>query len=141
MNEENEQEYKSIVYVDIDETICWTPDDRNYTMAVPMEDHIKTINELYQTGHKIVYWTARGTTTSIDWRNVTEQQFERWGVLYHELKFNKPNYNIFIDDKNVSSARFFNPKESMTFRGRQINMLQTNKQTTQENKNEPNEII
>ena len=124
MNEE--QEYKSIVYVDIDETICWTPDDRNYAMAVPMEDHIKIINELYQRGHKIIYWTARGTTTSIDWRNVTEQQFERWGVLYHELKFNKPNYNIFIDDKNVSSERFFNSKENMTFRGKQINTLPTN---------------
>ena len=55
-----------------------------------------------------MYWTARGTTTGLDWRKVTEEQFLKWGVKYHELKFGKPNYDLFIDDKNINSERFFN---------------------------------
>ena len=96
-----------IIYVDIDETICQTPEDRNYEKAVPIEKNIDKINKLYQNGNKIVYWTARGTGSGIDWREVTEKQFEEWGVKYHELKFGKPIYDLFIDDKNVSSERYF----------------------------------
>jgi hypothetical protein len=44
----------------------------------------------------------------LDWREVTEKQFSKWGVKYHELKFGKPNYDLFIDDKNIGSERFFN---------------------------------
>ena len=50
-----------IIYVDIDETICRSPEDRDYTKAVPITDHIHKINERYDSGSKIVYWTARGT--------------------------------------------------------------------------------
>jgi len=69
--------------------------------------NISKINELYKDGHTIVYWTARGTTTGIDWREVTEKQFSEWGVRYHELKFGKPNYDLFIDDKNINADDFF----------------------------------
>ena len=90
---------KRVALIDIDETICFYPNKRQYNMAEPSKENIAKINKLYDEGWYIVYWTARGTTTNIDWRDVTEKQFERWGVLYHELKFNKPDYNIFIDDK------------------------------------------
>ena len=96
-----------IIYVDIDETICQTPEDRNYEKAVPIEKNIDKINKLYYNGNKVVYWTARGTGSGIDWREVTEKQFAEWGVKYHELKFGKPIYDLFIDDKNVSSERYF----------------------------------
>tara|TARA_R110002012_G_C11662409_1_gene612346 strand:+ start:4387 stop:4683 length:297 start_codon:yes stop_codon:yes gene_type:complete len=96
-----------IIYVDVDETICRTPESRNYTEAIPITDHIFKINELYNTGNTIVYWTARGTVTGIDWREVTERQFEKWGVKYHDLKFGKPAYDLFIDDKNINTDRFF----------------------------------
>jgi hypothetical protein len=69
--------------------------------------NIRRINKLYDSGDTIVYWTARGTGSGIDWREVTEEQFERWGVKYHELKFGKPIYDVFIDDKNINSERFF----------------------------------
>ena len=72
-----------IIYVDIDETICKTPEDRDYTKSRPMSKRIKHINMLYEKGYTIVYWTARGTGTGIDWRDVTEKQFEDWGVKYH----------------------------------------------------------
>jgi len=96
-----------IIYVDIDETICITPPSRNYEDSVPIKKNIKKINELYDNGNTIVYWTARGTATGLDWRDVTEKQFDKWGVKYHKLKFGKPNYDLFIDDKNISSEEFF----------------------------------
>lgn len=97
-----------IIYVDIDETICRSPESRDYKFAVPVVPNIKKINELYDAGNTIVYWTARGTGSGIDWRKVTENQFKKWGVKYHDLKFGKPIYDLFIDDKNINSDRFFN---------------------------------
>ncbi len=97
-----------IYYVDIDETICVSPKDRDYSKASPIIKHIDKINELYEDGNTIIYWTARGTGSGIDWRAVTEKQFENWGVKYHKLMFGKPIYDLFIDDKNISSDRFFN---------------------------------
>jgi len=97
-----------IIYVDIDETICTSPPSRDYKQAEPITKNINKINKLYDEGNLIVYWTARGTTTGIDWRDVTEAQFKKWGVKYHNLKFGKPNYDLFIDDKNINTERFFN---------------------------------
>ena len=97
-----------IIYVDIDETICISPEDRDYAKAVPILTNIEKCNRLYNEGHKIVYWTARGTGSGIDWREVTEKQFKDWNVKYHDLKFGKPVYDLFVDDKNISTERFFN---------------------------------
>jgi dTDP-glucose 4,6-dehydratase len=97
-----------IVYVDIDETICSKSEGLDYSEAVPLKERIEKINSLYDNGNTIVYWTARGTVTGIDWRATTEEQFRQWGVKYHELKFGKPAYDLFIDDKNINSERFFN---------------------------------
>jgi CMP-N,N'-diacetyllegionaminic acid synthase len=96
-----------IIYVDIDETICESDESRDYSLSSPIASNIKKINDLYDSGNTIVYWTARGTTTGIDWREVTEKQFSEWGVKYHDLKLGKPNYDLFIDDKNINSERFF----------------------------------
>lgn len=97
-----------IIYVDIDETICSSPENRNYKLAKPIIENIKKINELYYNGNTIVYWTARGTGSGIDWREVTEKQFKEWEVKYHDLKFGKPIYDLFIDDKNIEAKEFFN---------------------------------
>ena len=95
------------IYVDIDDTICKTPKGLDYSKAKPMHDRIKKINDLYNKGYSITYWTARGTTTGIDWQNITIKQLSNWGAKYHNLKFNKPAYDLFIDDKNINSEEFF----------------------------------
>lgn len=100
-----------IVYVDIDETICTSSEDLDYAKARPLIKNIKKINKMYDNGDEIVYWTARGTVTGICWREITEKQFKEWGVKYHSLKFGKPAYDLFIDDKNINSERFFKTKE------------------------------
>ena len=95
------------IYVDIDETICSTPENREYSKSVPIKVRIEKINQLYNDGNTIIYWTARGTGSGKDWRKVTEKQFDDWGVKYHELKFKKPMYDLFIDDRNINSDTFF----------------------------------
>ena len=97
-----------VIYVDIDETICEYKDSREYPLASPILHRIKFINSLYDSGNTIVYWTARGATTKIDWTNLTQMQLNEWGAKYHELKMNnKPNYDLLICDKAINSDSFF----------------------------------
>ena len=97
-----------IIYVDIDNTICKTPETGEYEKAKPLYDRIAKINDLYDNGATIVYWTARGTRTGKDWRELTEKQLAKWLVKYHELKFEKPVYDLLIDDRNINSETYFN---------------------------------
>ena len=90
-----------IIYVDIDETICETAESRNYVDAKPIYENIKKINNLYDEGHTIVYWTSRGSRKQINWYDLTKYQLDSWGAKYHEVRVDKPYYDIFIDDKTV----------------------------------------
>lgn len=92
-----------VIYIDIDETICTKSEGLDYEKAKPIINNINMANKLYDDGHHIVYWTARGTVTGIDWFDVTKKQLDSWGVKYHELKMGKPFYDIFIDDKNINT--------------------------------------
>jgi|SRR6056300_1340880 hypothetical protein len=95
-----------IIYVDIDNTIFDTQ-GMDYEGSKPILDRIEKMNKLYDDGHTIVYWTARGSGSGKDWSEVTKEQFKRYSVKYHTLKFEKPIYDIFIDDKNINSEEFF----------------------------------
>lgn len=95
------------IFVDIDQTICWRRENLDYSHSVPIQENINKINELFDKGNTIIYWTARGTVTGINWRSVTEEQFRNWGVKYHELRFGKPDYDLFICDKAMNSTEFF----------------------------------
>jgi hypothetical protein len=91
---------------DIDGTIC-TNTEGDYNNAKPYLKRIAVINRLYDEGHFIFFLTARGSTTGINWRVVTEQQLKDWGARYHELHFGKPMYDLHIDDKSKHSDDFF----------------------------------
>lgn len=96
--------------VDIDNTICQTPNIdgvNRYDLAEPMRDRIGAINRLYTDGHHITYWTARGSSTGVDWLELTETQLNEWGCCYHELKLGKPSYDVFICDKAWNSEDYF----------------------------------
>jgi len=94
------------IYVDIDNTIAET-NGMDYENSKPIMDRINKINNLHDDGNTIVYWTARGSVSGIDYSELTKKQFEEWGVKYHDLKFGKPAYDLFIDDKNIHSDTFF----------------------------------
>ena len=99
-----------LIMVDIDNTICYY-DDRvkkgNYQCAMPYKKRIEKVNKLFDEGHTIVYWTARGTMTGTNWFKITIDQLNKWGCKYHELRMNKPAYDLFIDDKNMESEAYF----------------------------------
>jgi hypothetical protein len=83
---------------DIDGTLC-TITNGAYAQAEPFTERISVVNALYAAGHRIKLFTARGTTTGIDWRPLTERQLVQWQVCYHELILGKPEADVFIDDK------------------------------------------
>jgi CMP-N,N'-diacetyllegionaminic acid synthase len=92
-----------VIYIDIDETICHSPNKPDYTTSTPIKENIEKANKLYDAGNLIVYWTARGSATGVDWTELTKAQLKEWGVKYHGLKFGKPAYDLFIDDKNLNT--------------------------------------
>jgi len=96
-----------IYYVDIDETICEYEGVREYPLARPIKDNIEKINKLYDDGHTIVYWTARGTVTGLDWEELTGKQLSEWGAKHHEYRLGKPAYDVFICDKAFNTSNFF----------------------------------
>ena len=101
-----------IIYVDIDETICTFDsgdkyEEREYTKAIPIMNNINKINKLYDDGHTIVYWTARGSISGKDWYDFTGEQLRSWGAKYHEYKVGKPAYDLFICDKAINSEEYF----------------------------------
>jgi len=96
-----------IIYVDIDETICYYEEKRDYNIAKPHYNRIAKVNKLYDEGNTIVYWTARGTVTQENWFHVTLNQLNKWNCKFHELRMGKPAYDLFIDDKNINSETFF----------------------------------
>ena len=78
-----------------------------YDKALPYKNRINKINKLYNEGHEIIYWTARGSVTQILWFHITFEQLKKWGCKFHELKMGKPAYDLFIDDKNINSEVYF----------------------------------
>lgn len=89
------------IFVDIDNTICKTK-GTDYANAKPIKKKIAIINELYDDGNEITYWTARGSGSGIDHYDLTEKQLSEWGVKYHKFMVGKPVYDIFIDDKTFN---------------------------------------
>ena len=101
------------IYVDIDDTICYYDTvitigtGKDYNLAKPYKERIEKINKLYDDGHEITYWTARGTMTGIKWFHITMKQLKEWGCKFHELKMGKPAYDLVIDDKNINCETYF----------------------------------
>ena len=103
--------------IDIDGTICESVSDLNgdYRNMKPLHSRIEKINELYDYGHKIVYFTARGmgrhnnnqARAIQDFYSITENQLKDWGAKYHQLMLGKPAGDVYIDDKGVKDIDFF----------------------------------
>lgn len=97
--------------IDIDGTICNTPEingRRDYENAKPYHDRIKIINQLHAERNKIIYWTARGSSTGINWFSFTLRQLVGWGCTFDEIRMGKPSYDVWVDDKAMNDKDFFN---------------------------------
>jgi uncharacterized HAD superfamily protein len=87
------------IYVDIDGTICQTQGS-DYENCVPIPEHIAKINKLFDEGHEIVYYTARGQQSRHDYKMLTIKQLHDWNCKYTHLIMNhKPAYDLMICDK------------------------------------------
>ncbi len=95
----------SIYICDIDNTICKTKGD-DYENAKPYKKRIEKMNDLYEKGHTIIYETARGQQTGINWDSLTRRQFKEWGVKC--LTLSEKHYaDYYIDDHGVNAKEFF----------------------------------
>jgi hypothetical protein len=92
--------------VDIDNTICISSNS-DYANSQPIYERIAKINKLYDDGNTIIYWTARGGNSGIDWTDKTHSQLAAWGCKYNEIRMNKPVYDLWIDDKAINSEEYF----------------------------------
>lgn len=97
---------------DIDNTITRWDDSRDYVNFVPDEVMVKYINDLYDAGHTIVLYTARGMT-SVGPSNIDKEivpslltNLDNIGLKYHELMTHKPSYDFIIDDKALRPDEF-----------------------------------
>ena len=98
---------------DLDNTLCETIDGR-YNFSTPIQEMIDRVNKLYDQGHEIKIYTARGMnrfnkdTNQVKdvFLDFTQNQLKNWGVKYHELHLGKPSYDVFIDDKNLTIDEF-----------------------------------
>jgi quercetin dioxygenase-like cupin family protein len=99
------------IFVDLDNTLCFT-NGNDYINSKPIEERIRYINTLKEQGNCITIWTARGSTTGIDHKDLTAKQLDEWGVKYDNLLMGKPSYDIYIDDKSFNSDTYWPvPKE------------------------------
>ncbi len=85
--------------VDIDGVLAAASTDPDYGKAEPIPDNVARLNALYEAGCEIVLYTARGSATGHDWREVTRLQLQIWGVCHHQLLFGKPHADAYIDDR------------------------------------------
>ena len=88
-----------IIYVDIDETICYHEEDdtskaRDYTKAKPYVERINKVNSLYDDGHTIVYWTARGT-------NINDQDFTSIRQIAEQEESFRPGAVTFLEGETI----------------------------------------
>ena len=86
--------------IDIDGTICITKKkfkdmQKNYKAAKPRIDVINKINDLFDKGNIIFFYTSRPW---VDFE-LTVKWLKKYSVKYHSLVFGKPVGHIYIDEK------------------------------------------
>lgn len=96
-----------VIYVDIDDTIAdydVNDSSTDYYRARPISINIDKINNLYDEGNTIIYYTARGSVNTHrkkEYMELTKRQLKEWGAKYHEVSVgDKPAYDLIICDKS-----------------------------------------
>lgn len=106
---------KTFVF-DIDDTIITRPAGLNhlgldkYNYCTPMQDNIDIVNQLYDMGHEIILYTARGMfvlkgdvqKVYDNLYDITVEQLQSFNVKYHKLILGKLYYDYWVDDKAVN---------------------------------------
>lgn len=101
--------------IDIDGTICEHCDNPNFGKGEVFHDRISYINNLYNHGNEIIYYTARGmgefdgdvNLANQKWFDYTHQQLEEWKCQFHKLIVGKYSGDCYVDDKAINCDDFF----------------------------------
>jgi hypothetical protein len=59
-------------FIDLDNTLCTTLNS-DYQNSIPIQQRIDYVNKLKLDGHNITIWTARGSASGNDYKELTEQ--------------------------------------------------------------------
>jgi uncharacterized HAD superfamily protein len=101
---------KKIFIIDIDGVICEHVDNEHpelMSSAPPYPDSIRKINQWYDQGHFICFFTAR----TEDHEEATRDWLYKNGVKYHQLILGKPRRKEgdeyhYIDDTPIRATRY-----------------------------------
>lgn len=104
---------KKIFVFDLDKTLCNTPEDKLgvpiYNNSTPIKDRILIVNKLFNEGNEIIIDTARGSTSGVNYYDLTYKQLNEWGLKFHTLRTGiKFPSDFYIDDKAINHNDFFN---------------------------------
>jgi glycerol-3-phosphate cytidylyltransferase len=92
---------------DIDGTLTLPDSQKDYTNAVPDKEAIAEVNHLFEAGHDITLFTARGASSGKQWHDLTVKQLKEWGIKYDRLiDEGKPSWDVFVDDKAISAYQW-----------------------------------
>lgn len=103
---------------DVDGTVCTSVSNGDYLEAIPYVYRINKINDLYDQGNNIIFYTARGMgrhkndsiKAANEFYTLTVKQLKSWGIKYNKLFMGKPSGDIYIDDKGEKDEDFFDTK-------------------------------
>lgn len=109
------KQQSKVIAVDLDDTLCSRPEGvehlgvDKYRHCTPIVENIKYVNSLYDSGHTVVIYTARGMFTySFDISKIysnlyipTLNHLNDWGVKFHQLIMGKYPYDYLLDDKAI----------------------------------------
>lgn len=89
---------------DIDNTLVHT-EGSDYNNSTPIQHRIDRVNCLFNEGHTIYLFTARGMASGRNlWalHELTAKQMDQFGIKHHGIIMGKPDVDLFVDDKAIS---------------------------------------
>lgn len=106
-----------IIAFDLDDVLCQRDSNikvsgiEKYDHCEPIQENIDIVNSLYDDGHKIIIYTARGMTIFSDdvfkiYEHLYPKTYDcliKWGIKFHQLVMGKISYDVLIDDKCLNS--------------------------------------
>tara|TARA_R100000234_G_scaffold91451_1_gene59606 strand:- start:275 stop:646 length:372 start_codon:yes stop_codon:yes gene_type:complete len=107
---------KTIAF-DLDDVICWHSPEYDklgvdkYLYCEPIDSAIDMVNEYFDSGNKVIIYTARGMNLyrgnlNLIYENLYDLTYDQlldWGLKFHRLVMGKLSYDVLIDDKVINS--------------------------------------
>jgi hypothetical protein len=86
------------IAIDMDGVLCTEERTFEKPLAKVIPGAVEGVNSLFERGHTIIIWTARG------WEQfaITDHWLKLNGFKYHMLQMGKPIVDYFIDDRAIT---------------------------------------